>query len=660
VLSLVGVGTSIGRPLDVPIILRSLAVSLACSDKDELPVSFDYDFLVTLDTDLAEQNTLCRLVKNYECAWWKERKPRTIDLVEILDEASLEKCLDTHIVQTTKPAEIISDPVPTESSTTTSAQEKVPPAAPALPVTQCERCDEYSRILTNTLVDVVNIHAYANMMLTCAETQWSVDMHRASTFHQLHEAVVIKETADPSSATNVNPSAEMELPSASHKWTWGERLTKTEVLEMKGPQKKTQKCHSGYNLDLKDGKRSYDDTPPPSMPETLQDDRGASAIDEQALPDNNVRAILDFEKMRDLIFDPLGKRRPPRSFPHQAPACESADPNRPNLQPRILGNLTKDNLILHDAEDTHSDDWIAAKDHIGPSGTIHVDLDTPGVAIEDIWVYDNPAVVTQLKTTVAKNVEDASMSGSVDRTPAAAIEDLWLSGTPAAAIEDLWLSGSVEGTPPAAIEDLWLSGSVEGTPPAAIEDLWLSGNVDGTPPAAIEDLWLSGNVDGTPAAAIEDLWLSGSGQGHDGTPASRPDVIQPAASIADSPASVVDDISAFNSHAGDIEDELSSVSNDDASNDSPIDHFSQPTVNSRLMVSPSRITIDDHRPSFPLSDNWPVHDLFLQENIPVPNSTLETPAPGPSSRFTPGYFAHLNDEMFADKRSDSESSEEYE
>jgi hypothetical protein len=58
--------------------------------------------------------------------------------------------------------------------------------------------------------------------------------------------------------------------------------------------------------------------------------------------------------------------------------------------------------------------------------------------------------------------------------------------------------------------------------------------------------------------------------------------------------------------------------------------------------------IDNHRPSFSLSDNWPVLDLFSQENIPVPNSRLETPAPGPSSRFNPGYFAHLNDEMFED------------
>jgi hypothetical protein len=330
---------------------------------------------------------------------------------------------------------------------------------------------------------------------------------------------------------------------------------------------------------------------------------------------------LDFEKMHGLVFDPLGKRRPPRSFPHQAPSRKTTDPNHPNYQPCILGNLMKDNLTLHDAEETRSDDWIAAKDHIGnikdlwTSGNIDVDVDTPGVASENIWEYDNPAIVTQLETTVAKNVEDALMSGSVDRTPVAVIEDLWL-------------QGSVIGTPVAAIEDIWESGSDQG-----------------------------GN--GTPAAVIEDLWELGSDQGHNGTPASCPDVIQPAASIADSLASPVDDISAFNSHAGDIEDELISGSDDNASNDSPIDHSSQPTVNSRLMVSPSRITIDNYWPSFSLSENWPVLNLFSQENIPVPNSTLETPVPGPSSRFNPGYFAHLNDEMFEDKRSDSESSEDY-
>jgi hypothetical protein len=61
---------------------------------------------------------------------------------------------------------------------------------------------------------------------------------------------------------------------------------KSEVLAIKGPQKKTERYHSGYNLSLKDGKLQFDGTPPLSMPETLHDDRGASAIDEQALPDS--------------------------------------------------------------------------------------------------------------------------------------------------------------------------------------------------------------------------------------------------------------------------------------------------------------------------------------------------------------------------------------
>jgi hypothetical protein len=100
VLSYVGIGTSIGHPFDIPILLRSLAVGLAILDEDDLPMSFDIDFLTTLDTNLAEQNSLCKIVQKYECAWWKERKPRSLEGAVIFDISSVDICLETHIQQT--------------------------------------------------------------------------------------------------------------------------------------------------------------------------------------------------------------------------------------------------------------------------------------------------------------------------------------------------------------------------------------------------------------------------------------------------------------------------------------------------------------------------------------------------------------------------------
>jgi hypothetical protein len=76
------------------------------------------------------------------------------------------------------------------------------------------------------------MHNYANLMLSSSETQWNIDMRRASTFNQLYEASVLKETAGTSYATagipiGIEETAAKELdrlknlPESSYKWTWG-------------------------------------------------------------------------------------------------------------------------------------------------------------------------------------------------------------------------------------------------------------------------------------------------------------------------------------------------------------------------------------------------------------------------------------------------------
>jgi len=72
-------------------------------------------------------------------------------------------------------------------------------------------------------------------------------MRRTATFHLLHEAALLKETAGTltptlATATTTQRSAMVHdealtelrrlqaLPPSSHKWTWGEQLTEQEVL----------------------------------------------------------------------------------------------------------------------------------------------------------------------------------------------------------------------------------------------------------------------------------------------------------------------------------------------------------------------------------------------------------------------------------------------
>ena len=90
ILSLVGIATALGQPLDIPIILRTLAGTIALVVENSLPFAFDSDFLATLDTP-AHDN--CEVVDNYALRWWSGRKPRDLNTVDILNANTLEGCL---------------------------------------------------------------------------------------------------------------------------------------------------------------------------------------------------------------------------------------------------------------------------------------------------------------------------------------------------------------------------------------------------------------------------------------------------------------------------------------------------------------------------------------------------------------------------------------
>lgn len=80
----------------MPITIHSLADSMAMLREDQLPIAFDPDILMMLDTDVCENDLKCRIVNQYGCAWWLSRKPRDLILSEILDGASVGNCLDIH------------------------------------------------------------------------------------------------------------------------------------------------------------------------------------------------------------------------------------------------------------------------------------------------------------------------------------------------------------------------------------------------------------------------------------------------------------------------------------------------------------------------------------------------------------------------------------
>jgi len=97
-------------------------------------------------------------------------------------------------------------------------------------------------------------------------------MRRAATFHLLHEAALLKETAGTptptlATATTMQRSAMVHdkaltelrrlqaLPPSSHKWAWGEQLTEQEVLRLcRTGAWPGRTPHSGYDVSLIEGR----------------------------------------------------------------------------------------------------------------------------------------------------------------------------------------------------------------------------------------------------------------------------------------------------------------------------------------------------------------------------------------------------------------------
>jgi hypothetical protein len=61
-------------------------------------LSFDPDLLATLDIGIDDDKKWQR-VQSYHCAWWKVRKPRNLDSVEVMDRLSIDRCLENFRTQ---------------------------------------------------------------------------------------------------------------------------------------------------------------------------------------------------------------------------------------------------------------------------------------------------------------------------------------------------------------------------------------------------------------------------------------------------------------------------------------------------------------------------------------------------------------------------------
>jgi hypothetical protein len=141
----VGLATCIGQPVDVPIIVRSLAESMATLNEDELPIGLEMDFHKALDSGIINQNEMCQMVEKYECCWWKGKKPTNLDSTKILNSSSVDICLGTHFIElgTNPPSK---NPERKVKASSTKIRD------------HCQKCDAYIEILSNSLQDILQLN----------------------------------------------------------------------------------------------------------------------------------------------------------------------------------------------------------------------------------------------------------------------------------------------------------------------------------------------------------------------------------------------------------------------------------------------------------------------------------------------------------------------
>lgn len=268
-MSYVGMATSTGQVVEVPMVLRSLAASLAQVPRAELPIPFDLGFLAMLEVGTNVEQ-FGRVVKGYEHSWWKASRPPAEG--RYLNAQTLEQCLTRHRTQLLKSME--GDKVPAMDIHTTApfqiADSSRRADARRRPNTPCMECDIYRSLAGDLLEELKGIKQFASGVRASSSNDLEVATRRTAGFYQLHEKVNLKEMSSESLTvkgtglgtrpTRVSRQVSQiaaddlerlrNMPS-SQKWTWGEALTEQDILGLQHMSK--QREHTGYDTSLPPG-----------------------------------------------------------------------------------------------------------------------------------------------------------------------------------------------------------------------------------------------------------------------------------------------------------------------------------------------------------------------------------------------------------------------
>ncbi|KAF8801756.1 hypothetical protein BYT27DRAFT_7261668 [Phlegmacium glaucopus] len=316
VLSYVGAALAVGQVIDVPIIIRSLATTMAHVAEEHLPMAFHPNLLAVLDIGTDNDKPTC-LVDSYALAWWNSNRQTAPDM--ILNTNNLERCLMKHrqnkllaspyessdvqmsLDEEDRPTDLAGLSADDMIADIPSAN--VPISDMPIHLADCLRCRSLETLSHNILAELHGILQFATSMEVSTSSRSDVSMRRAAGFHLLHEHALLKESASApvpdvstSSSTSAlhtskhikhprttkqksqqvtrNATAELQrlrsLPANSYKWVWGTDLTEADVRNIIPIAIQEQGIHSGYNVSLPHGWQFGYDTPTASAHASAQ------------------------------------------------------------------------------------------------------------------------------------------------------------------------------------------------------------------------------------------------------------------------------------------------------------------------------------------------------------------------------------------------------
>ncbi|PPQ80265.1 hypothetical protein CVT25_003704, partial [Psilocybe cyanescens] len=199
----------------------------------------------------------CLLKESYKYNWWNNNAALTT-----LDNKKLNAALSFHreqlklvLPRTAAPSDDgprFRPPSPTPPpmpSIDLIAVPKIPAPVPGA-APDCPMCDIYQKMAVDLYQMNVDAVRHNRELLLLAETESSLCERRVAGFYELHEAAMLKETANvPARDTESGTAEAIPLPDHSH-WTWGESLTREDVLGL--GQSQQAEIHTGYGIELED------------------------------------------------------------------------------------------------------------------------------------------------------------------------------------------------------------------------------------------------------------------------------------------------------------------------------------------------------------------------------------------------------------------------